>query len=252
MSVSILSNVAALNARRHLEENSEAVSKAAERISSGRRINRPADDAAGLAISNAVEADIRSIGQARRNTLEALSLVQVSEGGMNEVGNILIRLRELAIQSASDTVGDRERELLELEAGQLKQELSRIAESTRYFGTQLLNGKGKDFVFQVGIDNDENSRITYASSQTDLRPSTLGVDGIDLRDKDSALDSLEMVDKGLGRLAIPISHLGGMQTRLNSINNQLMTYEENMTAARSKNCRRRSRDRNDGPHSKQK
>ncbi|NBV51881.1 flagellin FliC [bacterium] len=234
MAITLLSNLPVINARRHMEETGRMYGDAIERIASGKRINKSGDDAAGLAISTAMEGKIRSIAQARRNAKEALSLMQVAEGGMNEVSNLLVRMRELAIQGASDTIGDSERSMLELENQQLKKEIDRLANATEYFGTSLLNGEGKEFTFQIGPDNNENNRVTYSTDKLDLRASTLGVDGVSLSDEDSALDALGSVDEAITKLNVPRSEAGAMQTRFNSIINNLSIYEENMIQARSR------------------
>jgi flagellin len=234
MSISLLSNVAALNVKRHLNETNELFSQAAERLASGRRINKAGDDAAGLSISFGLEAKIRSIQVARRNSQDALSMMEVAEGGMNEVGNILVRMRELAIQASSDNVSDRERSMLDLEVGQLKEEVDRLSQATRYFDTPLLNGSGKDFTFQIGIDNNENNRLTYAASSLDLRASTLGVSGISLTDIDGARDAFGQIDEALIRMNAPRSQIGALQTRMHSVANNLSSYEESLTGANAR------------------
>lgn len=234
MPISLLSNQAALNARRHMEETNRVQGEAIERLASGKRINKSGDDAAGLAISSVMEGKIRSIAQARRNTQEALSLMQVAEGGMNEVSNLVVRLRELAIQAASDTIGDKERQMLELENRQIQQEVDRLANATEYFGTNLLNGSGKNFTFQIGPDNSEANRLEYSTANLDLRASSIGVEGISLTDSSSALSALESVDEAITKLNVPRAEVGAMQTRLQSISNNLFIYEENMSAAKGR------------------
>lgn len=235
MPISLLSNTAtALSAKRNLDDANADLGKSLERLSSGKRINHAGDDAAGLTISDTLEARRRSVSQAHRNTLDAVSLAQVAEGGMNEVSNIILRMRELAIQSASDTVGDRERELLQVEVTELRNELSRLAESTKYLGTNLLNGQGRDFIFQIGPDNNENNRLSYSASQIDLRPSTLGVDAVDLSDRDDAQSAIETLDDALQRLGRPRAQLGAVQERMHSISRQLSSEEETLTSAKSR------------------
>jgi len=234
MPISLLTNTTALSVNRNLEESNQQLSKSLERLSSGKRINHAGDDAAGLTISDTLEARIRSLGQANRNTLDAISLAQVAEGGMNEVSNLLLRMRELAIQSASDTVGDKERELLQIEASELNQELNRLADSTQYLGSPLLNGKGNDFVFQIGPDNNENNRISYSASQIDLRASTLGVEGVDLSNRDDAAGAIESFDTALQRLGKPRAQLGAIQERMHSITRQLGSQEEGLAIAKSR------------------
>lgn len=234
MPISLATNLPAVKVRGHLDRVGENFSKSIERVASGKRIIRSGDDAAGLSISNSLEAKIRSIQQARRNASEAMSLIQVAEGGMNEVSNLVVRLRELAVQAASDTVGEREREMLQLEAVQIREEVDRLAEATRYFDTQLLNGTSKNFNFQIGIENTIYDRIQYDSSEVDLRSGALGVDGINLADKDGAADSLSVVDEAFKRMGTPRSKLGALQLRMTSIQNNLSTYEESLTAANSR------------------
>lgn len=234
MAISLLSNVPALNAQRHLEMNRTIYERSIERLASGRRINRAGDDAAGSAISFSLDAHIRSIQQAQRNAQDAVSLFQVAGGAMGGLSNILVRLRELAMQAASDTVGDREREMLEVEAVQLREEIDRIAESTKYLGTNLLNGSGRDFVFQVGIEDADTNRLFYSASQIDVRTDTLGVDGVSVLDRESAQEALTSIDEGINRLHIPRSQMGAMQTRLTSTLDFLADYEENLTAANSR------------------
>lgn len=234
MSISLLSNIASMNAAHHLERNNDTFSRAAEKVASGKRINRSGDDAAGLSISFGLEAKLRSIGQARRNAQDALSLMDVASGGMNEVGNLIVRLRELAIQASSDGISDRERSMLELESTQIKDEVERLSQATRYFDTPLLNGSGKDFTFQIGIDNNEHNRLTYSSSSLDLRATKLGIDGISMNDVDSARDALASVDEALIRMNTPRAQIGALQSRMSSVISNLNTYEESMTAALSR------------------
>ncbi|NBX93278.1 MAG: flagellin FliC [Proteobacteria bacterium] len=234
MPISLLSNQAAINTRRHMEETGKVYADATEKLASGKRINKSSDDAAGLAISSVMEGKIRSIAQARRNAQEAISLVQVAEGGMNEVTNLVVRMRELAIQAASDTIGDREREMLELENKQIQSEIDRLANATEYFGTNLLNGSGKEFTFQIGPDTSEANRITYSTANLDLRSSALGVDGVSLKDSGAASSAIEATDEAISRLNVPRAEVGAMQGRFNSVINNLYIYEENMSASKGR------------------
>lgn len=234
MAITVATNIASVNARRHLEETSGKFQKAAERVASGKRINSIGDDAAGMTIAFSLESKIRSIQQARRNSQDALSLIQVAEGGMNEVGNLLVRMRELSIQASSDNVSDKERQMIELESSQIKQEVDRLAQATKFFDTNLLNGSGKDFSFQIGIDNDENNRLQFDSSSLDLRASTLGISGVDMTDIDNARDALGSIDEALVKMNEPRASVGALQSRMNSIIGNLNVYEENITAAKSR------------------
>lgn len=231
MPISILSNQASLIAANHLSRTTEMYSQAAERLASGKRLNRAGDDAAGFSIGFQMEAKVRSAVQAKRNAMDAMSLMEVAEGGMNEVGNLLVRLRELTIQASSENIGDRERAMLELESVQIRDEVERLAQSTRFFDTPLLNGEGKDFTFQIGVDNNEYNRLSYQASSLDLRAAKLGIDSVSLSDVDSAKDAMGTIDEALVRMNIPRATLGAIQSRMTAIVGNLNTYEQSMSAA---------------------
>jgi flagellin len=163
--------------------------------------------------------------------MDGLSMVQTAEGGMNEASNLLIRLRELSIQSASDTVSNKERKLIQLEVNQIKAEMNRLAEATRYSETPLLNGQGGEFEFQIGPDNNENNRVVYDSSKINIKPDELGVDDIELEEKDDARDAIESLDKALEKLQTPRAEVAAIQTRLHTISRQLTTENESLMAA---------------------
>jgi flagellin len=234
MALSILTNTVATNIRNILNQNSEGIARSMERVASGKRINRAGDDAAGLSLASLAEAKVRSARQAERNAYEALSFSQVAESGMNEVDNLLVRMRELAIQGSSDTIGENERQGLNIEIRELISEINRISESTRYFGTTLLNGQGRQFSFQIGIENDESSRIIYDASTVDLRADSLDVDDLSVSDVDGSRESLSAVDEAISKVSIPRAQLGAIQTRIHSIIHTLGTYTENMSAALSR------------------
>ena len=162
MGLRIATNTTALNAQRQMAITRNHLDKSLEKLASGSRINHAGDDAAGLAISENLKAQIRGMRQAKRNAQDGVSLIQVSEGGLNEVSNILVRLRELSIQSASDTIGDTERGFTDREYQSLKQEIDRIANVTAFNGTPLLNGKAGIFEIQVGTQNNPIlDRVVY-------------------------------------------------------------------------------------------
>ena len=148
MGLRVNTNIASINAQRNLRKTRQAMDKSLEKLSSGQRINRAGDDAAGLAISENLKAQIRGLGQAERNAEDGISLVQIAEGALSEVSNILIRLRELAVQAASDTIGSTERKFLNVEFEQLSSEIDRIANSTEFNRVPLLNGSGAVFDIQ--------------------------------------------------------------------------------------------------------
>ena len=234
MGLRIQTNIASVNAQRNLRQSSGGVEKAMERLSSGYRINKSMDDVAGLAISENMRGSIRSIGQAERNAQDGISFLQVGEGGLNETSNILVRMRELATQAASDTLGESERGFVNLEVQQLRQELDRIAQTTEYSGTKLLDGSGKTLDFQIGIRSDEQNYLSFDAGNFDAQAGALEVDGIDVADKGNARDSLESIDKGLQKVAEMRANFGAMQSRMSSTVNNLGVYRENLSAANSR------------------
>ena len=200
MGLRIATNVASVNAQRHLRETRSLLDRSLERLSSGYRINRAGDDAAGLAISEKLRAKTRGLVQAERNANDGISLIQVAEGGLNEVQNILVRLRELGVQAASDTIGDRERRYLDEEYQNLKEELDRIANSTEFNGTYLLDGTGGSLDFQVntgGLNLLGVDRISFDAFQLDVNADKLGLEELSIRDKFSSQRSLTPIDDAI-------------------------------------------------------
>ncbi len=223
-------------ASRALSHTSENLAKSYERLSSGQRITRAGDDAAGLSISENLRAQIRSMGQAERNANDGISFAQVAEGGLTEIGNILIRLRELGVQAASDTIGDRERGFINQEVQSLMQEVDRIANVTTFNGTPLLNGQAQkaELQFQVGIRNDATDRILFNAQENDVRVSSLGIDGMSYDSIDGAREALDKVDDAVGKVLASRARLGAMQNKLQSTVNNLAVTKENLSAARSR------------------
>ena len=235
MGFRISTNVASINAQRNLGISQHQLANSQARLSSGFRINKAADDAAGLAISENLKAQIRGLRQASRNANDGISLVQTAEGGLQEVSNILIRFRELAIEAASDTVGDKERGFLDVEYQQLKSELQRIAEVTKFNGRDLLNGTGGIFDIQVGIYNDNfKDRITFNASAADSTLEALGITAATLGSKEGAQQSLAMVDEAMTSVNAMRANFGAMQNRLQSTVNNLGVSDENLSAANSR------------------
>ena len=231
----INTNMASVNAQRNLRMNQATLQSQTEQLASAKRINKSADDAAGLAISEQLHADIRSFQQAGRNAQDGISFVQVAEGGISEVSNMVIRLRELSVQAASDTVGDRERGFLNNEVQQLKLEMQRISQSTEFNGAKLLNGTGENKDFQIGTkNNDFEDRISYDPSKTDVSLDALGLGGIDVASKTSAQGGLTDLDNALTTINANRAVLGAMQNRLFSTiaNNEVAI--ENFSAAKSR------------------
>ena len=235
MGLRINTNIQALAAQRHLGINNENLKNSLEHLASGSRINRAGDDAAGLAISEKIKADVRSLRQANRNANDGISLIQVAEGGMNEVGNILVRMRELSIQAASDTIGDTERSFIEKEVRQLKSEVDRIANTTEYVGMKLLDGSTPALEIQVGAHNNPlNDRLVLDSSTLASSSAALGVDGVSVETKANAQVNLEMIDQAIQRVSENRATLGALQNRIQSTIANLNIYRENLEAANSR------------------
>lgn len=234
MGLRIATNVPSLAVQRNISNTGEEASKSYARLSSGNRITKSGDDAAGLSISNKLEASVRGMKMAQRNANDGISFVQTAEGGINEVSNILIRLRELSVQSASDTVGDAERGFLNKEVQSLKGEVDRIAKSTNFNGTNLLGGDGKVLTFQVGHESGEMNRIEFDPSKTNVSASALGVNGIDLSSKDGALSAMGSLDEAINKVNSNRAELGALQNRLHSTSNTLGIAVENLSDARSR------------------
>jgi flagellin len=235
MGLRINTNTAALNAQRNLYGTKLALDKSLEKLSSGFRINRAGDDAAGLAISESLRGQIRGLKMASRNAQDGVSMIQVAEGGLQEVSNILIRLRELGVQAASDTVGPIERQLLNVEYQQLLDEIDRIADSTEFNGTPLLSGTGAILDFQVGTRNDPNiDRLSFDASKADANSAALGVNLTTVADKASAQNSLSAIDEAIVAVSATRADFGAMQNRLQSTINNLSISLENMAAANSR------------------
>ncbi len=235
MGMRVTTNIAALNAQRNLIGSQRQISKSMAQLSSGSRINIAADDAAGLAISERLKSSIRSARQANRNANDGISLVQTAEGGLNEIGNIVTRLRELGIQASSDTVGDTERGFIHKEVAQLKEEIQRISATTSWGKTKLLDGSTQSFDFQVGIyNNEKEDRISFNAAENNASLDSLGLSGIDYTSKEGAQQALSQLDTAQTSVNGFRANLGALQNRLSSTVDNLAVYEENMSAANSR------------------
>lgn len=235
MGLRVGTNISSLMAQRNLGATKSALEKNLQKLSSGSRINTAGDDAAGLAISEHLRAQIRGLKQANRNAQDGVSLIQVSEGGLNEMTNILIRLRELAIQSASDTIGDKERQFTDREFQALKSEMDRIAISTNFNGTPLLNGRAGIFEIQVGTGNNPlTDRIVYDGQNADVTLEALRLTGESVATKQGSQLALSVIDDAISQVSSVRSDLGAMQNRLQSTINNISINTENMTAANSR------------------
>lgn len=233
MGLRISTNVTSINAQRQLGTQQARNSHAQQALSSGSRIVSAADDAAGLAISENIKGQTRGIGAARQNAFNAGSLVQISEGGLGEISNILVRLRELGVQAASDNIGDEERGFLNTEAKQLIDESDRIAKTTRFGDRKLLDGSGGELEFQVGAYGDKDNVIKYKTN-SDATNGALGIDNYSIDDKGSARDSLSTIDQAMSKIGKMRADFGAVQSRLNSTVSNLDTQFENLSAANSR------------------
>lgn len=235
MGFRINTNVVSLQAQSSLKKVSKESQESFAKLSSGSRITKASDDAAGLAISEKMKAEIRSAQQATRNANNGISMVQVAEGGLNETSNILTRMRELSIQAASDTVGDSERGMANLEYQQLKSEMERISQVTEFNGKKLLNGEGDKYDFQVGTRTDEfENRISFEAGQLNSGIDSLGVSSVDISSKDGAQESLANLDSAIEKVSSQRAILGAIQNRLTSTSANLQTNVENLSAANSR------------------
>lgn len=233
MGLRISTNVAAINAQRQLGTQQARGAHALAALSSGSRIVNAADDAAGLAISENIKGQTRGLAMARQNAFNAISLVQVSEGGLGEINNILIRLRELGVQAASDNIGDTERSFLDQEVQQLVEESDRIAKTTRFGSKQLLDGTGDELEFHVGPFAGDENIIKYQMS-ADATSGKLGIDGVSVDSKDGARSLLGSVDDALTEIGKMRADFGAVQSRLNTTTSNLDIQYENLSAANAR------------------
>ncbi|MBT3514226.1 MAG: flagellin FliC [Nitrospina sp.] len=242
MPIRIFNNTASTNAQRLLGINNERLALSVERISSGIRINRGADDAAGLAISEGLRSDIRALRQATRNANDGMSLINVTEGALNEQSSILIRLRELASQAATGTVGSTERATIQLEFSALRDELTRIAQTTEFNGTGLIDGTLASSVattshtlIQIGIDNTANSRLDLndALALDAVTASTLGIASLSVTAAAEALTALAEINSAISSVTAARGKVGAVQNRLQRSVSALSITSENLQAAES-------------------
>ena len=242
MPVRIFNNIASLNAQRILGTNNQRLSESVERIASGIRINRGADDAAGLAISETLRSDIRTLRQAVRNANDGISLINVTEGALNEQAGIIIRLRELASQAATGTVGSTQRQTIQLEFNALRSEIDRIASTTAFNGQTLVDGSlassvttANHILIQIGLDNTANSRIDM-NTQVDLNAitsSALGISTLSVTTAANALTTLNTVNSALSVITAGRGKVGAVQNRLSRGIANLSVSVENLQAAES-------------------
>lgn len=235
MGMRITTNVAALNAQRVMSTNSREMQKSMAQLSTGSRITKAGDDAAGLAISENLKSQIRSFGQAARNANDGISMMQTAEQGMGEISNIATRLRELGVQSASDSIGEKERGFIQKEVDALKSEVERVAQSTTFGSRQLLDGTGGVYDIHVGTSaNAKTDWISYDAAATDVTIQNLGIDELDFTTKEGSRAGLSQLDQAQAMVNGSRAALGALQNRLLSTVDVIGTMGENMSAANSR------------------
>jgi flagellin len=232
MALSIRTNVASLNAQRNLSQTQSALDSSMSRLSSGYRITKAGDDAAGLGISTKLEAQIRSYNQAVRNANDGVSVIQTTEAALGETSNILTRLRELAMQSSSDGIGNTERGYIQTEANGLIAEIDRIASVTKFNGTSLLSGAAQTLDFQVGVDGTTNDVISF--STLNATSSSLAVSGLTINTKALAQAALSTIDAALVTVSTNRSTLGAAGNRFESAISNIQSFAEALSAANSR------------------
>ena len=226
----INTNVPSLNAWRNLETQNSSLQSSMSKLSSGKRINTAADDAAGLAISEKMISQVNGLDQASRNAQDGISLIQTAEGALNETTAIIQRLRQLAVQSRNDTNTDNDRAQIQAEVSQLKAEINRIASTTQFNTKNLLTGSASGLVFQIGANANQIMSVTIGSMNT----SAIGIDGMSLASGGVASKAISMLDGALSKVSAQRASLGAIQNRLQHTINNLNVASENLTAANSR------------------
>jgi flagellin len=235
MGMRITTNVAALNAQKVMSSNTKMMQKSMAQLSTGSRITNAGDDAAGLAISENLKTQIRSFGQASRNANDGISMMQTAEQGMGEISNIVTRLRELGVQSASDSIGDQERGFIQKEVDALKAEIQRVAESTSFGSRKLLDGTGGVYDIHVGTSaNEKTDWIAYDAGAANVTIDNLGISDLDFNTKEGSRAGLAAIDSAQSAVNGSRATLGALQNRLNSTVEVIGTMVENMSAANSR------------------
>jgi len=233
MGLRIATNMASIASQRAMSMQTKRQDHASQALASGSRIVNASDDAAGLAIAEGMKSEIRGLGSARSNAFNAISAIQVGEGGLAETTNLLSRLRELGVQSASDTLGEKERGYLQLEAGSIVEEIDRISKTTKFADKNLIDGSNNTFEFHVGTNAGKENIISF-TSDGNANVSELGISGADISDKSGARDLLSNIDGALEKVSKMRAGFGAMQSRLESTVNGLDVRSENLSAARSR------------------
>ncbi len=233
--ISLRTNVASLNAQRTLSKTQHALANSLSKLSSGLRVRSAADDAAGLAISEKMKAQIRSLKQAERNSNDGISLIQTADGTLNEVHGMMDRLRELAVQSANGIYTNEDRTFINDEFQSLVSEVTRIAKTTEFNGHKLLDGTETSISFQVGINSSSNDRITL--SLQNITAGALGsstsLSALSVSTVSQALTAIGVIDEAINQVSDFRSSLGAIQNRLQVTVSNLASYRENLSAANS-------------------
>jgi flagellin len=232
MSLVVNTNIASLAAQNNLANSTNALQGSVERLSSGLRITRAADDAAGLAVSETLRAHIASINQASRNSNDGISLTQIADGSAQTIGNLLSRLRELASQSANGTVGTTERSYVDQEFVQLRSEIDRISSVTEFNGTSLLSGSALSFSLQVGFKSGANNTLNVNLSALDL--TSIGLASVNVSTAANAQSALGNIDSAISAVATARANYGSYQNRLEATIASLQVTSQNFSAAESR------------------
>jgi flagellin len=233
MGLRVTTNLASIAAQRSLSMQAKKQEHASQALASGNRIVRSSDDAAGLAIAEGMKSEIRANGAARSNAFNAISAIQVGEGGLAEVTNLITRMRELGVQSASDTVGEKERVYLQQEAQTLSEEINRISQTTKFGEKNLLDGSNPVFDFHVGTTASQQNIITY-EIEGSASSSYLNLESVDITSKDGARELLGNSETALEKISKMRASFGALQSRLESTVNGLDVKHENISAAKSR------------------
>jgi len=232
MSLVVNTNIASLAAQNNLTNNTEKLERSVERLSSGLRITRAADDAAGLGVSETLRAHIASINQASRNSNDGISLTQIADGSAQSIGNILSRLRELASQSSNGTVGTTERSYIDQEFTQLRSEIDRIASVTEFNGTALLSGSALSFSLQVGFKSGTSNTLSLNLKALDL--TSIGLNSVNVSSAANAQSALGNIDSAISAVASARADYGSYQNRLEATISTLQVTSQNFSAAESR------------------
>jgi flagellin len=239
MALTVRTNIASLSAINQLNKTQGSLTSSLERISSGLRVNRAADDAAGMSVANRMNSDNTSLSQAMRNTNDGISMIQTAEGGLNELNNILVRMRELSVQASNETYNSTDRSMIATEMTQLKSEYARIVTTANFNRTNLLNSTDTSFNIQVGIQNTANDRIAINLSSLASAASNVGLNtlfGSSIASSGSvgqAQLNITNIDTALNGISTRRSRLGALQNRLESALSEASNYSQNLSASQS-------------------